>query len=430
MPKSLNELKVSDDGQSAVPGPVNTGQTKRSADKSGGENTSVKQGASTTKTPSQNSPKTSKQSNKGETDVVDQGSTETPVPSTEGDDTSRPADNSKGETSTIEQGSSNIRVPGTKTDMIQSIMSAMSSVKQGDLKRRFPGILKALGEEAGQEKPEIVSEGEQKTLTNYRISHEDVNLSEDLNAMFNGSEASNELIEHATTIFEAAVVQRVNEQLDKIVATVSDDIKEEVETKLEEQEQQINTHLDYVIEKWLSQNELAIESGLRAEIVESFLSGLHNLYAEHYIDVPDEKIDVVEELTREYESTQNELTEAIETIVDLNNEVDTLRFNNICNEISEGLSLSDKERFKALAENITYEDEDQCRKRLGIIMNSYFRENRSELTQDELSESIILSDHEPLDNLTEERNTSKVRDTRVAGAAAAISRTFGGRRKT
>jgi hypothetical protein len=191
--------------------------------------------------------------------------------------------------------------------------------------------------------------------------------------MFEGADDLNEEFkEKAATIFEAAVVAKVNEQLEKISTNFEAELAEEVETLQKEMSDNLDQYLDYVVEQWMGENRLAVEQGLKAEMVEDFLRGLKGLFEEHYIEIPDEKVDVVEELAARTEELESKLNEQIEKNVELHGVVEQYKRDQLIESVSASLTDTQKAKFETLAEGIDFSDEETFVNKLSVIKESYF----------------------------------------------------------
>lgn len=206
-----------------------------------------------------------------------------------------------------------------------------------------------------------------------------VDVAEDVDALLAGSDAelSEEFKEKATTIFEAAVKAKVAEQLDAI----NEAAQAEFETKLEEARgelaEKVDGYLNYVVEEWVKENALAIERGIRTEIAEEFMNGLKNLFVENYIDVPEEKADLVDELATKSDDLEAKLNEEFEKNVAMKKELDAIKAENALTEAVVGLTDTQADKVKALAEGVEFETIDQYREKLETIKESYFPKVRA-----------------------------------------------------
>jgi hypothetical protein len=220
-------------------------------------------------------------------------------------------------------------------------------------------------------------------------------MGEHFDAMFDGEELSEQFKEKASTIFEMAVNYRINEITEELEALYENKLNEKIEELEENYSEQlvdltnkIDQYLDYVVEQWVTENEVAIETSLRSEITEDFIHGLKNLFAEHYIEVPEEKINVVEELASRVEELEAKLNEAVNENIELKNSLNEMSSEEIFNEISEGLTLSQTEKFKKLAEGVDFDDVENFKKKLLIVKENYFPSNGIKKTTNLLEESF------------------------------------------
>ena len=199
-----------------------------------------------------------------------------------------------------------------------------------------------------------------------------VNVSEDVAALINGEDLSEEFKEKATTIFEAAVLTRVKSELTKLEEQYQVQLEEQVEEIKEGLIEKVDGYLNYVVEQWMEQNELALESGIKSEIVENFISGMKGLFEQHYIDIPEEKYDVLGEMEETIQSLETKLNEQVESAVTLKQELDSMKRVSAIAEATSGLADTDAEKFAALAEELTYEDQDSFATKLQTIRENYF----------------------------------------------------------
>ena len=197
-------------------------------------------------------------------------------------------------------------------------------------------------------------------------------IKEDINALIDGEELTEEFKEKAATIFEAAVLSRVKQEIAKLDEAYEHQLAEQVEEIKEGLVEKVDGYLDYVVEQWIEQNEIALESGMKSEILEGFVGGLKNLFAEHYIEVPEEKFDVVGALEEEVDELQTKLDEQFATNVAMSKELASFQRTQVVSMVSEGLVDTDKEKFNALVEEIAFEDAATFQKKAQTIRESYF----------------------------------------------------------
>jgi hypothetical protein len=306
-----------------------------------------------------------------------------------------------------------VKVPGTKAGMINSMLTAMNDMPTKQLKASYGSMTAAMKkEDVDFEETAVEEVHSARDLP--RITSEDVSVSEDVSAMFEGAEDINEdFREKATTIFEAAVVSKVNEQLEKISVNFEAELSEEVETLHKEMTENLDQYLDYVVEQWMEDNRLAVEQGLKAEMVEDFLKGLKGLFEDHYVSIPDEKVDVVEELAAKTEELESKLNEQIEKNVELRTVVESHNRDQMVESVSNGLTDTQKAKFETLAEGIDFSNEETFVKKLDVIKESYFGKG------EEVTSSYKLDDDEPL---LDEETSEKAVTSEMASYINAISR--------
>lgn len=198
-----------------------------------------------------------------------------------------------------------------------------------------------------------------------------VDISSQLNTIF-GEELSEEFKNKATSIFEAAVIARVNSEMEKVTAK----LEEQSATQLDEFKstlvEKVDTYLSYVVEQWMEENQLAVESGLRTEIAEEFISGMQKLFKEHYIEVPEEKFDVMQDLQTRTEELEAKLNESIESNIATSKELAEIKASKIFEEQTKELAATEVEKLKKLVEGVSFDTEDLYREKLSVIIENYF----------------------------------------------------------
>jgi len=223
-----------------------------------------------------------------------------------------------------------------------------------------------------------------------------VNFKEDMDALFNGEELTEEFKEKATTIFEAAVMTRINEAFATIEEEFEARLQEEAAKNQEGLVEKVDGYLNYIVEQWFTQNEIALESGMKSEILEGFVSGLKGLFEEHYIDIPEEKFDVLGAQEEAISELQAKLDEQVAVNVELNKALNESTRNEIVDGALDGLTETDKEKFLGLAEELAFEDAESFSKKVQTIRENYFTNKASTLV-----ESVVTDT--PVENLTEEK---------------------------
>jgi hypothetical protein len=220
-------------------------------------------------------------------------------------------------------------------------------------------------------KDEVINQDElhSEEIVNEEIK---VDVSEDINAIFSGENLSEEFRANAKAIFEAAVVAKVNEQIEKLDTEYATKLEEETTAINENLVAKVDEYLEYVVSEWMEENKLSIESGIKAEIVEDFMTGLKNLFVEHYIDIPEEKVDMVEELAAKVETLEGELDKVVTENVNLNGQIGNYKKETILAQVSEGLTDVQSAKLKSLAENIEFVSEQDYKEKLNLTKKKYF----------------------------------------------------------
>ena len=207
----------------------------------------------------------------------------------------------------------------------------------------------------------------------------EIDLSDDVKALVSSdADLSEEFKDKAATIFETAVKTRIKEQTKILEAQYEEKLASEKETMKEAMTEKVDSYLNYVVEEWMKENELAVERGIRTEIAEDFITGLKDLFKEHYIDVPEEKYNVLDDLTNQNKKLEDKLNEQIEKNVELSKKVSDADRHSIVAEISDDLADTEKEKFTSMAENVEYDSADKFREKLETIKESYFPKKKIE----------------------------------------------------
>ena len=244
-------------------------------------------------------------------------------------------------------------------------------------------------EEESSEEEEVVAEAEEIE------EEEEFDVSEDVSALLEGEELSEEFQEKARTIFEAALRSKVEEIKEGMIAAYDEAYEERLVEEVTEIKsaltERVDSYLEYVAEEWVTENRLAIESGLKAEMSESFLSGMKSLFEEHYVSIPEEKYDVLESMVEKLDEMETKLNEQIEKNITLNSRLSESVADGIFDEVAEGLALSQKEKLASLAESVEFESAKTYREKLEMLKESYFSAKKAPKAQTEnLSEEVDI----------------------------------------
>ena len=225
---------------------------------------------------------------------------------------------------------------------------------------------------------EVVAE-EETTEEEVVAEEEDyaVDVEQDVQALFEGEELSEEFQSKARTIFEAAIKEKVSEIKENLQTAYEQALVEEVANVRDELTERVDAYLEYVADEWIQENQLQVESGLKTEMTESFLEGMKSLFEEHYVSVPEDKYDVLESMVDKLDEMESKLNEQIERNVALNQRLAESTSDVILADVSEGLALSQKEKLASLATNVEFESETDYRGKLEKLRESYFPTNAS-----------------------------------------------------
>jgi len=290
------------------------------------------------------------------------------------------------------------------SDRNKSSVAAKPSAASSDTQLKLGGGKKEMREEEDLENENVISEYEDE---------QKLDLSEDINAMFGDEQISEDFRSKVTTIFEARVYDKISQIQEQLESEYASMLEEAVESVKEDLTEKVNDYLSYVVEQWIADNEIAIESGLRSELTEEFIAGLRNLFAEHYIDVPTEKVDLVEELASKVEELENKLNEEIEYGIDLKKSlVESLKVE-VTHEVGEGLTATQLEKIKSLAESIEFTTEEEFKSKLETIRENYFPSGVKRAEVGQLREQV--------EDDTEQRSVSA--DPYVQSVMQAITKT-------
>ena len=232
---------------------------------------------------------------------------------------------------------------------------------------------------ASMKEEETEVEGEEIAETT--DSELEIDLSADVKALVSSdADLSEEFKDKAAMIFETAVKTRIQEQTKILEARYEEKLSVETETVKEAMVEKVDSYLNYVVEEWMKENELAVERGIRTEIAEDFITGLKDLFKEHYIDVPEEKYNVLDDLTTQTKKLEEKLNDEISKNVDLTKQVSESAKAKAIDEVSTDLADTEKEKFEKMAENVEWDSADKFREKLETIKESYFPKSKIEET--------------------------------------------------
>ena len=298
-------------------------------------------------------------------------------PEEEDDDEEEVKEAHKDEDDDEEEVEEAVEIPKTKAGMMKAIYDQLNSMKKADLTDSFGAIMgSTLAEQ--EEEDDDDEEEKEKPVESKKLSKEDleIDVKEDIDAIVSGEELSEDFKTKAATIFEAAVsakvISEVNDRLQIFEDEYTKELSEAKEEYLTNMSEKIDGYLNYVVEEWMEENELAVEKGIRSELVEDFMTGLKNLFQEHYIDIPEEKVDLVDDLFEKVEELETKLDESINTNVEVKKELAKFKKEEVLRNVSEELAETEKEKLTKLADGIDYEDDSQYQEKLEVLKENYF----------------------------------------------------------
>ena len=276
-----------------------------------------------------------------------------------------------------------VKVPTTKAAMIKALFDKVNGLKKEEVSAKWKDLMGvAEAEDLGgatvdSAKPDDDSVAIGKKKKKIKISMPEINVKEDIDALVEGEELSEEFKTKASTIFEAAVHQKVmeiaTEKIEDLEKEYQTNLQEEIVSFRDELTEKVDGYLNYVVEEWMKENELALDSSLRSELTEEFMTGLKTLFTEHYIEVPDEKVDIVESLYDKVEELEEKLNSQIDDNVQVTSELNEYRKDKILEEVCEDLADTQSEKMKSLVEGVSYEDDkDDFENKIKTIKESYF----------------------------------------------------------
>ena len=241
---------------------------------------------------------------------------------------------------------------------------------------------------------EVVSEEETTEETEEEEIIAEINIEEDIEALLAGEELSEEFQQKARTIFEAAITSKIAEVKEEVEQEYEKALTEEITTLKSELTERVDAYLEYVADEWVSENELALERGLKAEMTDSFLTGMKSLFEEHYVSIPEDKYDVLNSMVDKLDEMEDKLNEQIDKNVALKKRLAESTSDVIFSEVSEGLAITQKDKLASLAENVEFESEDNYREKLVTLRDSYFSTEKQKDTAETISESTETG-HQP-----------------------------------
>jgi len=258
----------------------------------------------------------------------------------------------------------------TKMQMQNNLMAGMKKMKKGEMEGLYAAYMKSQADMNGDDEEEVAEANLAKAKVEEHIKS--ISVEEDVAALVDGEDLSEEFKAKAATIFEAAVKSKTRDEVTRIHSDLTEEFASKVEVVAEDLSDKVDTYLNYVVEEWTKENELAIERGLKGEIAEDFISGLKQLFEDHYIDVPNEKYDVLEAQSEKISELEEKVNSVMEANVALKQNNGELVRESVISEVSEDLADTEIEKFKSLTEDVDFVDEESFKAKLDTLKESYF----------------------------------------------------------
>ena len=256
----------------------------------------------------------------------------------------------------------------TKEQMRTELSDTFGKMKAEELKAAYEMVIKSMKND--DEEMDEVSKAKLEAVEK-RV--QDIDVKEHVDALMNGEgDLSESFKRKAATVFEAAVKSKIRTEVERLEDEYKTELDESIKVTKVELSEKVDTYLDYVVEEWMKENELAIERGLKGEIAEDFISGLKQLFEDHYVDIPDDKYDVLEAQSEKITELENKLNESIQQVVELKKVKGSLVREKVISESTEDLADTEIEKFKSLTEDVEFTDEESFKEKLDTLKESYF----------------------------------------------------------
>ena len=277
--------------------------------------------------------------------------------------------------------SAKLKTPGATLKQVKDIVN--KGAKSAD-------AMKKMKEDEDLEDENLLHEAEEEEVE--EIEEDNVDIEEDVNALLGGEELSEEFREKAKVIFEAALKSKVNEIKEALEVQYEERLVEEIEEIKEALKGRVDSYLEYVADEWIAENQLSVEQGLKTEMTENFLSGMKELFEAHYVTIPEDKYDVLDSMVEKLDDMETKLNEQIEKNIHLNQRLAESVADGILDQVSEGLSSTQKEKLASLAVSVEFESEEEYREKLEMLKESYFSAVKTPKAKTEtLSEQVDVA---------------------------------------
>ena len=304
----------------------------------------------------------------------------------------------------VDDDSAKLNIPGKTLKQVKDVVNkgakpadAMPAGKmeeaevEGDIVAEDEVVTDEVVSEEETTTDEVVAESEE--VSEEETAEVEIDIEADINALVEGEDLSEDFKAKAATIFEAAINSKVQEISEQITAQYEEKLVEEVASIKEELKDRLDSYLEYVADEWTQENELAVQSGLKEEMTESFITGMKSLFEEHYVTIPEEKYDVIESMVDKLDEMEGKLNEQIEKNVALNKRLAESVSDVVFAEVTDGLAQTQKDKLAGLVENVEFESETAYREKLGTLKESYFPTNKAQRnTAENLTEETGSTD--------------------------------------
>ena len=296
----------------------------------------------------------------------------------------------------------------TKNGMIAQVYDMLKGMSKDEISEKF-GLMQDLVDldieelnkeaDADATEEDVVVEAQEKILYSRKdLTADDIELDskEDIEAISGKEELSDEFKAKAKDIYETAVKAKVVDEVNKRVEKIEEEYLNEIEDSTKkfqgEMVEKVDNYLNYVVTEWMEDNNLAVERGIKSELTDDFMTGLRNLFKEHYIDVPEEKVDIVDDLFDKVEELESKLNEEIDKNVSLKKDLAEATKEGILSDVCEDLADTQKEKISSLAEGVEFENEDQFKAKLAMLKESYFPQKEVVKSEDDVTETTLSTE--------------------------------------
>ena len=282
----------------------------------------------------------------------------------------------------VDDDSAKLKTPGAS---LKQVSDVVTNRKGKTAKEEMEVTDENVIEEEEQTTEEVVAEKEE---TVEEEATPEVNIEDDVNALLGGEELSEEFREKAKLVFETALGAKVAEVKEALEAKYQETLEEKIAAEKTALSERVDSYLEYVADEWFQENALAVEQGLKTDLTESFLGGMKSLFEEHYVQIPEDKYDVLESMVEKLDDMETKLNEQIEKNIGLNKRLGESVANGILESVSDGLAATQKEKLASLSESVEFESEESYREKLETLKESYFTSKTPSAKSETLSEGV------------------------------------------